>query len=102
MIQVLSIENLLEKEFSLVKRQDGDFYSRTFSDTPTVQRLCILVGEDVGQFDYDFTGIHCTLEIKSDFSSPQYMFIDRSVDGTWFVPGHLTVEEFEKLINEVV
>lgn len=99
---MLSIEKLLEKYFSLVRYKDGDIFSRTFCETPTVERLCALVGEDVGQFDYDFSWVHCTLEIKPDFSFAQYMFTDRNVDGTWFIRGQLTVEEFEKLIKELL
>jgi hypothetical protein len=97
----LTTDKLIEKGFSIVKYEDEDFYSRTISDMHTVQKLLKLTGEDGGQFDFDYVGVHCVLEIKPDFSFAQYLFRDIDTDGSWFTHDQLTVEEFEKIIDEI-
>lgn len=99
---MLTTQDLQQKGFKLVQFDDkSEFYSITIYDSAIVERVYGVLGEDIGQFDYDLAEVEVTIEINPDFTFAQYLFSDEPSGGDWFVHGELSIEEFTKLIDVV-
>ncbi|MFB5268183.1 hypothetical protein ACE41H_15555 [Paenibacillus enshidis] len=96
---LMNTELLKTKGFHLKKFEDGMFYTLVIHDNEQVKKLFEHVGEDEVGFDFDLTGVQCTLDIKEDMSLAQYLFSVGEAYEEWFVHNELTIPEFEEILK---
>lgn len=95
----MEIDSLLDKGFTESVYEDGNYLTFVIKDEILVKTLFDHLGEEESDFDFDLSGVQCTLEIKSDKSLSQYLFSRPDTAGDWFTHGELTLEQFNDLLQ---
>ncbi|WP_339370353.1 hypothetical protein [Paenibacillus elgii] len=100
---MLTKELLENKGFARIVYEDQEgkpvFYSRRFEDEESVVKLHNFFGESIAEFDYDYHGLYCVVEIAEDFSFAQYLFSETDIDSGYFAHDPIALDDFERLLE---
>ncbi|MFC6455912.1 hypothetical protein [Paenibacillus vulneris] len=100
---MLTRELLENKGFARIVYENQEdkpvFYSRRFEDDESVVKLHKFFGESNAEFDYDYFGLYCVVEISPDFTFAQYLFSEKEIESGYFTHARIELDEFERLLE---
>jgi hypothetical protein len=100
---MLTIEALVNKGFNRTVYEDQTgkpvFYTREFNELSDVKRLHKYLGESIGEFDFDYDGLRCVVEIVEDLSEGQYLFTEKKIEFGYSTHDRLSTEDFQQLLD---